>query len=304
MNGNSSQRNGTSMWFRWAWRDLKGQWLAVVAIGLVLAIGTGVFAGLGSTATWRRLSNDASFAALYLHDVRFELSPGTFAPEGSLVEAVSSSGVADAVEVVEERLVVDSQIDTTPAVEGAGTLVAARLVGMDLSSDVAVDRLWVRDGSAPVAGVAAAAEAIVEVKFADAVGMDTAGTLLVAGGRELAYSGLGVIPEDYYYEGPPGALFSLGELAPVYLHKADLQALVGREGQVNDLVVRLADGADSEAVISQIGAVLDESGLSYTATTYDEEYAVRVLYDDIESDQQVWNMISGLILGAAALAAF
>ncbi|MCP4962684.1 MAG: FtsX-like permease family protein, partial [Actinomycetia bacterium] len=39
-------------------------------------------------------------------------------------------------------------------------------------------------------------------------------------------------------------------------------------------------------------------------TTYDEEYAVRVLYDDIESDQQVWNMISGLILGAAALAAF
>ncbi|NIR40901.1 MAG: hypothetical protein GWN79_24365, partial [Actinobacteria bacterium] len=32
--------------------------------------------------------------------------------------------------------------------------------------------------------------------------------------------------------------------------------------------------------------------------------AFRLLYEDIESDQQVWNMISALVLLAAALAAF
>jgi energy-coupling factor transporter ATP-binding protein EcfA2 len=51
-------------WLRWSWRDFRAHWIAVVAIALVLAIGTGVYAGLGSTAEWRRQSNDASFAAL------------------------------------------------------------------------------------------------------------------------------------------------------------------------------------------------------------------------------------------------
>ena len=46
-------------WLRWSWRDLRSHWIAVTAIALVLAIGTGVYAGLGSTAEWRRQSNDA-----------------------------------------------------------------------------------------------------------------------------------------------------------------------------------------------------------------------------------------------------
>ena len=76
-----------SFWLRWSWRDLRAHWVAVVVIGLVLAIGTGVYAGLGSTATWRRESNDASFAALAMHDLRVALSPGTFGAEGELLDA-------------------------------------------------------------------------------------------------------------------------------------------------------------------------------------------------------------------------
>ena len=39
-------------------------------------------------------------------------------------------------------------------------------------------------------------------------------------------------------------------------------------------------------------------------TTQDEAEAFRVLYEDIENDQQIWNALSALVLGAAALAAF
>ena len=35
---------------RWSWRDLRSHWAKVVAIALVIAIGTGGYAGLTSTA--------------------------------------------------------------------------------------------------------------------------------------------------------------------------------------------------------------------------------------------------------------
>ena len=34
------------LWLRWSWRDLRARWLQVVAIALIIALGTGVFAGL------------------------------------------------------------------------------------------------------------------------------------------------------------------------------------------------------------------------------------------------------------------
>ncbi|NIR40899.1 MAG: ABC transporter permease, partial [Actinobacteria bacterium] len=98
----------TGMFLRWSGRDLRRHWVAVVAIGLVLGIGTGVFAGLGSTATWRRQSNDESFAATGIHDLRVALSPGTFTGEGSLRDLLDGIPSAGAVTAAAERLVVDT----------------------------------------------------------------------------------------------------------------------------------------------------------------------------------------------------
>ena len=54
---------------RWSARDLRRRWVQVAAIALIIAIGTGVYSALGSTATWRRTSNDASFAAVGMYDL-------------------------------------------------------------------------------------------------------------------------------------------------------------------------------------------------------------------------------------------
>ena len=43
-------------WLRWSWRDLRHHWIALVVVSLVIAIGTGVYAGLSNTSTWRLLS--------------------------------------------------------------------------------------------------------------------------------------------------------------------------------------------------------------------------------------------------------
>jgi putative ABC transport system permease protein len=57
------------LWLRWTWRDLRGRWLLVTVIALVIALGTGMYAALLSTSAWRTRSNDASCALLHTHDL-------------------------------------------------------------------------------------------------------------------------------------------------------------------------------------------------------------------------------------------
>ncbi|MEZ5383792.1 MAG: FtsX-like permease family protein [Microthrixaceae bacterium] len=287
-------------WLRWSWRDLRRQWVAVVAIGLVMAIGIGVYAGLGSTSAWRRLSNDASFASLNMHDLRISLSPGTFTPEGTLAAVIAGIEGADSVAAADERLVTESQVDASHGDESV--LVVARLVGMDLGAGAAVDRVWVSDGTAPdrTSGDAAG---VLEVKFAEHRELPDSGSLTIAGSHEVRYAGLGMNPEDFYYEGPEGSVLSEGELAPVYLPLALAQQITDRPGAVNDAVMTLADGADRDEVAAQLVDGLDAAGVSATVTTADDAYAFRVLYEDIDNDQRFWNAIAGLVLVAAALGA-
>ena len=275
----------------------------MTAIALVLAIGTGVYAGLGSTAEWRRQSNDASFAAVAMHDLRVTLSPGTFVEQDVLLDAIGSIDDVASVRAVTERLVVDSQVDTGPMEEAESVLVPARLVGMAFGSTQPVDDVWVRDGATP-SDDPADPRAVLEAKFADQHGLPTEGTVLVAGGRTVTYSGLGVSPEDFFYEGPEGTIFAAGELAILYLPLAAAQDLSGHVGNVNDAALVLVDGADRDAIEAQLADAISELGVSATVSTRDDADAIRVLYEDIDNDQRFWNALSALVLLAAALAAF
>jgi putative ABC transport system permease protein len=290
-------------WLRWSWRDLRAHWISVTAIALVLAIGTGVYAGLGSTAEWRRQSNDASFAALAMHDLRVTLSPGTFIEQGALRDAVESIDGAASVSAVTERLVVDSQVDTGVMDGTESVLVPARLVGMTFGSTRPVDDVWVRDGTAPLSGQTDLS-AVLEAKFADQHGLPTEGTVLVAGDRAVNYTGLGVAPEDFFYEGPEGTIFAAGELAILYLPLVAVQHISGHEGMVNDAALILVDGADRNEIETQLTEALAAQGVSATVSTREDADAVRVLYEDIDNDQRFWNAVSALVLVAAALAAF
>lgn len=285
-------------WLRWSLRDFRAYWAAVVAIALVLSIGLGVYAGLGSTSQWRRASNDASFDEYRMYDLRVEMSPGTFADESTLTAVLD--GLPDGlVEHASERLVVSSQIGTSNGKEDI--LSAARLVGMDTAADAPVARLWVRDGTAPDSDTS---DAVLEVKYADYWELPENGTFLAAGGTEVTYRGIGAIAEDFYYEGPEGSLIAEGELAPFYMPLAAAQELVARPGQVNDLVLTVAADADVDDVATLLSDELEELELGAVVTDRTDSYAYRTLYEDIDSDQKVYNAVATLILAAAAVAAF
>jgi putative ABC transport system permease protein len=292
---------------RWAARDLRHRWPQVVVIALIISIGTGVYAALGSTATWRRASNDASFGMLHMYDLRVKAAEGTDAATGEMLAVLHDLPDPGIVATAEERLVVPTQVDASTG--GRTILVPGRIIGMDLAgggpqvNDVYVDAahgrgLTAADDGAPVA--------LLERNFADYYGLAPGSQLRVAGDRALRTVGTGLAPEYFFVMTEEGGFFAEANFAALFTSLPTAQELAGRPGRVNDLVITLAPGTDQAKAATAVEDAFARSGtgLGVTVMRTEDEDAYRLLYDDIKGDQQFWNIFAALILAGATFGAF
>jgi putative ABC transport system permease protein len=280
----------------------------VVVIATIIAIGTGVYAGLGSTSRWRRISNDASFAKLNMHDLRIKLSNSTFANQGDLVALSSHIKHASAISQAAERLIVPTQVEADGSITKAGNpvLVKGRLVGLEISNSRTIDAVATERGKYVNRQLSSGPNVLIETKFASHYGFPTTGSLTLAGAKRVFFEGFGITPEYFLITGGnEGGFLGEANFAVVFASLFDAQQLSGLNGKVNDLVLTLSAGADREMVRKELVSALDSNGtLSATVTTRNEEPSYRLLYDDIKGDQKLWTVMSLLVLVASAIAAF
>src|SRR5512142_2058193 len=93
------------LWVRWALRDARRRWVQVISIGLLLALGVGMYSAMSSMSGWRTASADASFAALTSHDLRVAVASGSYVEAGRLSAALKAIPDRQLVSAAEERLV-------------------------------------------------------------------------------------------------------------------------------------------------------------------------------------------------------
>jgi putative ABC transport system permease protein len=293
--------------FRWAARDLRRRWLQVGAIALVIGIGTGLFSALGSTATWRRQSNDDSFERTAMYDVRVSATEGADAAAGAMLDVLRTLPGPTMVAAAEERLVLPTQVDAST--DDETILVPGRVIGMDLAGgEPDVNRVFVATGDGRTLETADSGQPIVvlERNFAEFYDLPSAGTLRVAGGKDVRYVGHGLSPEYFFVTTEDGGFFAQANFAALFTSLETAQDLTGRSGRVNDLVISLRDGVDPHLAADAVRSRFDASAtdLGVTVMLAEDERAYQVLYDDIEGDQRVWNVFAGLILLGATFAAF
>jgi putative ABC transport system permease protein len=208
------------------------------------------------------------------------------------------------VTAAEERLMLPTQVRIRT---GDGEILArGRVVGLDLTGGPPeVNRLHVFEGRGLQPGDDGRPVALLERSFAAYHGLPPDGRLLLAGGVEVDYVGHGVTPEFFYVLGDGLELFAQATYAVVFVPLSSAQTVIGAP-MVNDLVLRLAPGVDPDEardrLVDALAAELPE--VSATVTTRSEDPAHHILYEDIEGDQKVWNVIAFLILAGGTLAAF
>ena len=285
--------NGLTL--RWTWRDLRARWVQVAVIALVVAVGTGMYAGMMSMSQWAETSYDASYAVTNLHDVRATLAPGSLTKAGSLVSVVDD---LVGVEQAEERLIVPVQIDaSTP-----DRTIIVRGVMIGAPVDAEINKIEVLLGRSPTSDDAGAV--VLERNFGSYYDLPASGRVTLAGGTVVDYVGQAVAPEYFIVQPPDGGFFGQAEYGVLFTSIETAQALSGLDDAVNDLLIT---GSISQAELSaSVRARLDEEvpELGATVVTGEDEPTRRLLYDDLEGDRQFFQVFAALIFAGAVVAAF
>ena len=285
---------------RWAFRDAKARWVQVAGIALMIAIGTGLFAGLSSFTHWRIISNEESLQLTNMYDVRARLGEDGFLPQGAL--AAMAEGI-DGVAAVEERLITETQAEVDTA-EGAA-LVRARIIGVNMAG-----------GGPDVNGVEViAGRGIREAEFGEPVvliernfgvyyELPDEGDLRLGGDVSTRYVGQAVSPE-YFIVVEEGSFIGQANLVAVFAPLETAQRLSDRPGLVNDLVLTADPGADLSAIEDALLARTSErhAGTQLTLMRPEDDASYLALTQDPEGDQQIYNVMALVLFGGAAFAA-
>lgn len=297
----------TGLWIRWSLRDLRRRWLQVGAIAVVIAIGTGTYAGLNASTRWRRVSYDASYRVTHAHDLLVTLAQNTWVDEAALLAAVTSTPHPEWFEASTASLALPLQVEVGR--DGETILVPGRLVGIHVGATdtgAEIDTVAVARGRGLTAADDGAPVVVMDEGFATARDLGATGTLTVSGDQEMTWVGTGQSPR--YFVAGAGTATSFGPrgFAVLFTSLTTAQAQSGAAGQVNELAVRLAPGVDRARARAELEATLATALPTAAAEIelLEAEDGYRLLYDDIDNDRKVMSVFSLMILAGAAFAAF
>ena len=293
------------LWLKWSLRDLRARWVQVCAIAFIIAIGTGLYAGLSSTSEWRRVSYDASYKQLNMYDLHVALSTGSYVSANELEETARAIPHAASIQAVEARLVVPTEVDASTS--NTTVLVPGRMIGVEVDhGGPQVNQVSATAGRTLSARDAGRNRAVLDVHFAKHHHLAGTGVLRVKGGEKLHYVGVGLSPEYFMVVGDRGTLLAEANFAVMYVPLATAQRVAGQPGTANDLVLKLAPDSDVSVVRRELAKALG-TRFPTVGTTLNERHgdiAHRLLYDDIAGDQRLYDIFAVLILAGAAFAAF
>ena len=285
---------------RWALRDAKSRWVQVVGIAFMIAIGTGMFAGLSSVTQWRIASNEASLNLTNMYDLRVHATGNSFITRGALRDI--AMGI-DGVDAAEERLVFETQTEFD---SGDGSIfVPGRVIGVDMT-----DGGPNVNGVEPIVGRKIAptefgeSVALIERNFGVFYELPDEGSMSLGGGIPARYIGQAVSPE-YFLVVEEGSFFGQANLAVIFTSIDTAQEWGRMPGLVNDLVLTIEPGAERSEVEAELLATILERhpDASVKLNRREDDPSYLALTRDPEGDQQVYNVLALVLFAGAAFAA-
>jgi putative ABC transport system permease protein len=290
-----------SLWLRWSWRDLREHWLQVTVIGLVIALGTGVYAGLGSTTPWRLKAVHDAYASLHMYDLRVKLAPGSYVSTNDLLAALARIEHPDWVQAAETRLIEPTFVST------AGNLTRGELVGVDTAhGGPHINGLHAQRGRLLTAADSGQPVALLDYHYAQYYDLPAQGQIELSGGVVLDYVGQALTPEHLMIVTVEGGYMAQANLAIVFAPLATVQDLTGHAGQANDLVLTFDPAAELPQARAEIEAALHDAfpGVGFTLMVREDDPVYVLMFEGIDMNQEFYDLIAVLFLAGAMFGAF
>ena len=250
-------------------RELRRHWVQVTSIALVMGCGTMTIMGLRSTLTSIRAARDSYFDAYRFADVfaRLQRTPAAI---GARIADI------DGVAAVETRIVEDVKLDVPRLPEPAiGHVVSIPDVRRPMLNDLQIRRgRWITPGRED--------EVLISERFAEMNQLGPGDSLAaVINGRwqRLRVVGVAISPEFVVEFAGGGFFVDNRRYGVLWASSKTLETAFDMDGAFNDVVVRVAPGANEQAVIADLDRLLERWG-SAGAHGRRDQPAARALDDE------------------------
>ena len=280
-------------------RDLRARLAQTVALVTITALGVASFIALVGAYRDLGTSYNRTYAQLKFASVAFSVDS---APQ----EVLDQVAAVDGVESASGRLILDTGfILPEDALENAGQPVRARLIGIPAGAHPVVNDVLVLSGRYFQPGDGDSV--LVESHFADIYDLQPGDTVMpLINGQETSFKILGIIASPEYLIVSPSRqdiLPSARTFAVLFVPLPALQDLAGAPGALNNFAVRLSPGADQDAAIRDIQALLQPYNLRSTTLQADQP-SNAALQLDLEGYREIAYLMPTLILLVAAISVY
>ncbi len=278
-------------------RDILSLRWQFLAVAVVIALGVAIFIGSYGSYQNLRYSYDRTYNELRMADLWFETAGAPAAAAGD-VKAVE--GVAAA----EGRLVEDLPV-VLP--EAGPERMLGRFVTLPAQRRAEVNDVKVTKGDY-LSPVSAEPQVLLETGFADFHDAEPGDSLqiIMPGGEPvtLPVAGIAASPEYLWVAKNEREPFTLpATFGIVFIPYDDLSGLLERQGQINEVTLRLEDGADDAAVRAEVESLLEPHGLG-RVTDREHQLSNRLLQLDLDGFQSLALVFPILFLSVSALAVY
>lgn len=296
----------------WSLRDLRERKFQVIAISLIIGLGTGAYVGLSSTTPWRQYAFDQSNEKLHMFDLKLEL--GRRVNETYLKSVLKELPHAEWIQAKEYRSIFPISINASN--ENQTILVNGRLIGINVSSgseNLAVNGIEVVDGRNIEASESNASVCIVEYNFAEYYDLKPNNqNFILPGGINLSFIGTGLSPE-YFMVIEGNSIKAESVFCALFIPIQTAQAIIQQlspfdlsNGPINEAIFLLSSDADLNVLKTEItnAFVNNFPPIDVKFTEKDDHPAYRIQKEDIPNDQKMYFIISFITLLAAAFGTF
>jgi len=280
------------------WRDLRASRAQSIALIVTVMLGVASFAA--TVAAYRDL--DTSYNRTY-DDLLF--ADVTFSVQGAPETVANELRDVEGVEGVSGRLVIDTGLELPERDAETPDPVRARLIGLSASERPEVNNVLVLEGqyfhSAEDSAI------LLDTHFAEHFDLGPGDTVSpILNGTRVDFPVLGVVASPEYLMASP----SKQELIPsarsfgvFFLPLGALQERLGATGMVNDIAIRLEEGADEPAVVKHVQEQLAPYGLTATTLRADQPSNASVKAD-AEQFRNVAYLLPSVVLLVAAISVY